>query len=63
MTFDVAKHNEQVAEMDAEAARTGVYRDPVSGRKFPPGLHMKRDPNRDERRRLEHWRRTGKVKP
>lgn len=35
--------------------------DPVSKREFPPGEIMVRDPNRAQRRRLDAWRRTGKM--
>lgn len=55
------EHHRHHDLMVAEHATTGVYRDPVSGRVFPPGQSMKRDPNRRERRRLEVWRRTGKA--
>lgn len=47
--------------MVGEHRMTGVYRDPVSGKQFPFGLQMKREPNREERRRLKRWRATGKV--
>ena len=55
------EHHRHHELMTTEHATTGVYRDPVSGRTFPPGQCMKREPNRKERRRLEVWRRTGKA--
>jgi hypothetical protein len=54
-------HHSQYAAMVEEHARTGMYRDPVTGKMFPQGLHMKREPSREERRRLKKWRATGKV--
>lgn len=56
-------HNDVVDAMLAAGTygATGRYRDPVSGRLFPRGMEAKHDPNRDERRRLRKWRRTGKV--
>lgn len=40
----------------------GRYLDPVSNRLFPVGRTMLEKPNRKQRRRLEAWRRTGRVK-
>lgn len=57
-------HNDTVRRMLAAGTygATGRYRDPVSGRLFPRGQQAKLDPNREERRRLAHWRRTGRVR-
>ena len=56
------EHYRAYDAMMTEFATTGVYRDPVGGRVFPPGRAMLREPNREERRRLDRWRTTGKVK-
>ncbi len=52
------EHHRQYEAMLAEHATTGVYRDPVTGRVFPPGSAMLRDPNREQRRRLAKWRKS-----
>jgi len=59
--WDMEAHNAIVEIMVAERATTGAYVDPVSGRPFPQGRVMKQNPNRAERRLLEHWRRTGRT--
>lgn len=57
-------HNAHVTAMEENFVKTGRWIDPVSGKEFPRGQLMKRDPNREERRRLERWRKTsGKVAP
>lgn len=56
-------HNAHVAAMEENFVKTGRWIDPVSGKEFPRGQLMKRDPNREERRRLERWRKTWKVAP
>ena len=56
------EHHRQHDLMMAEHTATGIYRDPVSGREFPPGGVMLRDPNREQRRRLKAWRASGKVR-
>ncbi len=56
------EHHRHHDLMMAEHATTGIYRDPVSGREFPPGGAMLRDPNREQRRRLAAWRASGKVR-
>lgn len=62
--LNMAQHNAQVDAMlqGGTYGSTGRYRDPVSGRLFPRGLHMVHDATRPERQRLKRWRRTGKVK-
>ena len=61
---DNTVHNDLVRRMLAAGTygTTGRYRDPVSGRLFPKGLAAKLDPSREERRRLERWRRTGRIR-
>ena len=55
-------HNEVVERMlDAGTDKDGRYTDPVSGRLFPEGSKLVKNPSREERRRLKHWRKTGKV--
>ncbi len=56
MTFDMNAHNALVEEMEAEHARTGLWRDPISGKLVPTGKVIKRNPNRAERRALAAWR-------
>lgn len=60
---EVDGHDLQVARMLSMGTygNTGRYRDPVSGRLFPRGRRMVMGPSRAERRRLERWRRTGRV--
>lgn len=56
------KHNRLVDIMrDSGTTEDGRYRDPVSHRLFPANCEMVKNPSREERRRLERWRKTGKV--
>lgn len=56
------EHNAQVEAMLAAGPdEAGRYLDPVSGRRFPKGQHMIKNPTRVQRRRLTRWRETGSV--
>lgn len=50
------EHWRQYDQMMAESEKGGPYIDPVSGKPFPKGQCMLRDPNRTQRRVLEKWR-------
>lgn len=49
-------HNDCVALMEKNYQKTGKYIDPKTGKEFPPGRKMMKDPNRSQRRALEQWR-------
>lgn len=55
------EHAENYALMMDNFKILGKYIDPVSGKEFPPGQQMLEHPNRVQRRRLDKWRKTGKI--
>lgn len=62
MNIDNPTHAQLVESMHNHGPdHRGRYLDPVSGRWFPRGQAMVRNPSREERRRLARWRRTGKC--